>query len=316
MTRRVGLIGYNGITALDLVGPAETFSAANAHAPGSYEILVLAAGSRPFVSEGGLKITPDIALDDAPVLDTVIVPGGVGLRDARVAAPVVAWLKARRRTRRLASVCTGIYALGDSGLLDGKRATTHWRFAADVARRFPKIVLEPDAIYIRDGSIYTSAGVTAGIDLALALVEDDLGGGVALAVARDLVVYLKRAGGQMQFSEPLQFQARATDRFADLASWLVANLHKDVSVESMASRAGLGARQFSRRFVETFGMPPASFLEQLRLDEARIRLGAPHQTVDSVAASVGYASADSFRRAFERRFGVAPSRFRGRFSER
>lgn len=315
MARRIGLIGYNGITALDLVGPAETFSAANSHAPGAYEVLVLSANTKPFASEGGLRLTPDATLDNAPALDTIIVPGGAGLRDDRVAAPIVAWLKTRRRTRRLASVCTGIYALGQSGLLDGRRATTHWRFAADVARRFPGIVLEPDAIFIRDGNLYTSAGVTAGIDLALSLVEDDLGGRVALAVARDLVVYLKRSGGQMQFSEPLQFQARATDRFADLAAWMVSNLSKDISVETMASRAGLGARHFSRRFARVFGMPPASYLEQLRLDEARKRLGAPHQTVDSVAASVGYASADSFRRAFERRFGIAPSQFRGRFAE-
>ncbi|HXC57077.1 MAG TPA: GlxA family transcriptional regulator [Rhizomicrobium sp.] len=314
MPRRIGLVCYDGLTALDLVGPQEVFDTANAQQPGAYELLVLSAGGKPVVSEAGLRIVPALSLAQAPPLDTILVPGGAGLRDPAVAAPIVAWLKARRRTRRIASVCTGIYALAATGLLDGRRATTHWRFAADVARRFAKIRLEPDAIFLRDGNFHTSAGVTAGIDLALSFVEDDLGGATALAVARELVVYLKRAGGQMQYSEPLRFQARATDRFADLAVWMVANLKKDLSIEILAAHAGFGARHFSRRFTVVFGLPPAAYVEQLRLDEARKRLGAPHQTVDSVAASVGYASADSFRRAFERRFGIAPSLYRGRFA--
>jgi transcriptional regulator GlxA family with amidase domain len=313
VTRRIGLIAYDGITALDLAGPSEAFHNANLQVRGAYEIVVLGAEARPMASEAGFRIVPDATLKDAPPLDTVIVPGGMGLREAHVAAPITAWLKTRRRTRRVASVCTGIYALGASGLLDGRRATTHWRFAADVARRFPKIALEPDAIYIKDGNLYTSAGITAGIDLALAMVEEDLGPRAALAVARELVVYLKRSGGQMQFSEPLAFQARAADRFADLAAWMIANLKKNLSVEALASRAGLCPRHFSRRFARAFGAPPAAYVERLRLEESRKRLGLANQTVDSVAASVGYASADSFRRAFERRFGVAPSAYRRRF---
>lgn len=318
--RRIGFVGYNDITALDLVGPMEAFDSANAHcergAP-AYSFVVLSHKGRPFVSEAGLKIAADASFSDAPPLDTIIVPGGRGLRLSADVAPIAKWLKSRsRRVRRLASVCTGIYALGEAGLMDGRRATTHWHYAADVARRFPAIRLEPDAIYIRDGHIYTSAGVTAGIDLALSFIEEDLGGRIALAAARELVVYLKRTGGQMQFSEPLQFQARATDRFADLAAWLVSNLKKDLSVEVMAARAGLGARHFSRRFKSTFGVAPADYVEALRLDESRKRLGAPNQTVDSVAASVGYASADAYRRAFERRFGVAPSLYRKKFAAR
>jgi transcriptional regulator GlxA family with amidase domain len=314
MRRSIGFIGYNRVTALDLVGPAETFAVANSLVPGAYEISVLAATAKPFVSGSGLKFTPSGTLAEAPTLDTIIVPGGAGLREVPVGGPIIEWLKGRRRTRRLASVCTGIYALGESGLLNGRRATTHWRFAADVARRFPRVRLEPDAIFIQDGNIYSSAGITAGIDLALAFVEADLGPGIAVSVAREMVVYLKRAGGQLQFSEPLQFQTRSTDRFADLAAWLVPNIHRDISVESMASVAGLGARHFSRRFTQVFGVTPARYVEQLRLDEARKRLGAAQQTVDSVAASVGYSNTDSFRRAFERRFGVAPSQFRGRFN--
>lgn len=313
MTRRIGLIGYDQLTALDLTGPAEVFAAANEQQKGAYETIVVAATLKPFASEGGIRFLPDVAFAKAPPLDTIIVPGGAGLRVPQTGGPIHAFLKARRRTRRLASVCTGIYALAEAGLLDGKRATTHWRFASDVARRYPAIALEPDAIYLQDGNVFTSAGITAGIDLALSFVEADLGPAAALAVARELVVYLKRAGGQMQFSEPLQFQARATDRFADLAAWMVANLKKDLSVEVLAARAHLGARHFSRRFAQVFGMTPAAYVEQLRLDEARKRLGAPGQTVDSVAASVGYASADSFRRAFERRFGLAPSQYRKQF---
>jgi transcriptional regulator GlxA family with amidase domain len=315
--KRIGFVGYDDITALDLVGPMEAFDSANGHcekgAP-AYAFVVLSHKGRPFRSEAGLKIAADAALEDAPSLDTIIIPGGRGLRLGDEVKPIARWLKTRsRHVRRLASVCTGIYALGEAGLMDGRRATTHWRYAADVARRFPAIRLEPDAIYIRDGHVYTSAGVTAGIDLSLSFIEEDLGGRIALATARELVVYLKRTGGQMQFSEPLQFQARATDRFADLAAWLVSNLKKDLSVEMMAERVGLGERHFSRRFKSVFGTAPADYVEALRLDESRKRLGAPNQTIDSVAASVGYASADAYRRAFERRFGVAPSLYKKKF---
>ena len=316
--RRIGIVGYDGVMALDLTGPHEVFSAANelsGDGDAAYELFVLGLTRRPFTASSGLKFTPDLALADAPALDTIIVAGGAGSRVPRIAGPIADWLAARdRRVRRMASVCTGIYMLAATRLLDGRRATTHWRFAADVARRFPKIDVDPDAIFVRDGHYVTSAGVTAGIDLALALVEEDLGGRTALAVARELVVYLKRSGGQMQFSEPLAFQARATDRFADLAAWMVANLKRDLSVETLAAQAGFGARHFSRRFKDVFGATPADYVEALRLDEARKRLTLPRQTVDSVAASVGYANADTFRRAFERRFGVVPSGYKKQFA--
>jgi transcriptional regulator GlxA family with amidase domain len=312
--KRIGFIGYDQVTALDFVGPLEAFATANQFGEPTYEIVVLSAGGRPFVSESGIRTTPDAPLSKAPALDTVIVPGGAGLRTTDIAGPIVSWLRTRASgIRRVASVCTGLYALAGSGLLDGRRATTHWRFAADCRARFPAVQIEPDALYLKDGKYYTSAGVTAGIDLALSLIADDLGEDAALAVARDLVVYLKRPGGQAQFSEPLQFQTRSTDRFADLAAWMLRNLKKDLSVDVLADRAGIGTRHFSRRFKATFGTTPADYVERLRLDEARRRLPSPRQTVDSVAASVGYASADAFRRAFERRFGVAPSAYRKRF---
>jgi transcriptional regulator GlxA family with amidase domain len=186
----------------------------------------------------------------------------------------------------------------------------------DLARRFPKIQVQADALFTRDGAIYTSAGVTAGIDLSLSLVEADLGRKVALGVARDLVVYLKRSGGQMQFSEPLQFQIRASDRFADLADWMLRNLRNDLSIEKLAARIHLSPRQFSRRFKATFGMTPADYVERLRLDDARRRLSSSSPSLESIALSVGYTSADAFRRAFERNFGVAPSDYRRQFPAR
>jgi len=313
--QRIAIVGYDDVTALDIIGPMEVFAAANsALGEAHYDTRVIAA-KRSFIAETELTLGAHLTFAKAPAFDTIIVAGGRGLRDAKIVAPIVAWLRERAPgTRRVVSVCTGIYALGLAGLIDGKRATTHWRFAADVARRFPNARLEPDALFIHDGQIHTSAGITAGIDLTLALVEADLGERIALAAARELVVYLKRPGGQLQFSEPLQFQTRAVDRFADLAAWMLRNLKKDLGVETLAARAGLGPRHFNRRFKETFGTSPARYVEQLRLDEARKRLPAPNQTVDSVAASVGYASSDAFRRAFERRFGLAPSTYRRQFA--
>jgi transcriptional regulator GlxA family with amidase domain len=236
------------------------------------------------------------------------------LRRSDVKKALVPWLKARaHKTRRMASVCTGIYGLASAGLLDGCRATTHWGFAKDVARQFPKICLNDDAIFIKDGRFYTSAGVTAGIDLSLALIEEDYGPKVALAVARDLVVYLKRAGGQGQYSEPLRFQTQSTDRFSEITTWIAGHLHEDLSVDLLAERASCSRRHFSRLFKEVFGATPADFVERLRLTEARHELAIPRASLKGVAASVGFKSVDAFSRAFERRFGIRPTDYRHRF---
>ena len=215
--------------------------------------------------------------------------------------------------RRIASVCTGIYGLAPTGLLDGRRVTTHWRFAADVKARFPRLDVDPDAIYVRDGRFATSAGVTAGIDLALALIEEDHGPGLALAVARELVVYLRRSGGQSQYSTPLKLQAASTDPIHDVAAFVVENLDGDLSVERLAARAHLSPRQFSRRFTEALGVAPASFVSERRLDEAKRLLGEERSSVEAIASATGFRSADVFRRAFERRFGVGPRDYRARF---
>ncbi|MBD5655340.1 MAG: helix-turn-helix domain-containing protein, partial [Candidatus Eremiobacteraeota bacterium] len=202
--------------------------------------------------------------------------------------------------------------LAESGLIDGRRATTHWRFAADAARQRPQVNFDPDAIFIRDGPYATSAGITAGIDLALALVEEDLGPALALAVARELIVYVKRTGGQLQYSEPLRFQTRANDGFAELGTWLPANLDGDLTTERLAERVGLSERHFRRRFQDAFGASPAQYVERLRLDEGRRRLET-RSTVESIARAVGYESADAFRRSFERLFGIGPTLYRARF---
>jgi len=316
--RRIGFLGFDGVTALDLVGPAEVFSTAVPEEGGGgalYEVMVIGVTGRPFVSNSGLVFKPARTLETAPALDTLIVPGGEGLREPRIKAKVSAWVRSRAsRIRRIVSVCTGVYGLAPSGLLDGRRVTTHWKFAADLARRFPRLRVEPNALYVKDGAYYTSAGVTAGVDLALALVEEDFGPQVALAVARMLVVYLKRAGGQEQYSEPLRFQTRSSDRFSDLAAWMAGHLHQDLSVEALASRAFVCGRHFSRRFKRVFGSTPAAFVEDLRLNEARRLLSSGTSAIEGLAESVGFRSADSFRRAFERRFGITPTGYRGRFS--
>jgi transcriptional regulator GlxA family with amidase domain len=191
--------------------------------------------------------------------------------------------------------------------------TTHWNHAQDVARRFPKLKVESNALFLKDGRFYTSAGITAGIDLSLAMIEEDHGPSIALAVARELVVYMKRSGGQEQYSEPLQFQTQSTNRFADLAAWIPGHLRQDLSVEALAERACICPRHFSRRFKSAFGSTPAAFVEALRLDEARRRLISARRSIEATAASVGFRSADSFRRAFERRFGIPPRTYRSRF---
>jgi transcriptional regulator GlxA family with amidase domain len=318
--RRIGILGFDDVTALDLVGPADVFATAS-QLDGvedrriSYEVATIGITGRPFRSDSGLVLTPRYSLRTAPALDTLIIPGGSGLREPGVTSIVAAWVRSRAgRVRRIASVCTGIYGLAPTGLLDGRRVTTHWKFADRVALKFPRLRVDADAIFVKDGKFYTAAGVTSGIDLSLALVQEDLGPQAALAVARMLVVYMKRAGGQGQYSEPLRFQTRASDRFSELAAWMAGHLDGDLSVEALAARACVCARHFSRRFKREFGNTPADFVEALRLDEARRLLSSDGVSIEDIAGSVGFGSADSFRRAFERRFGITPTGYRGRFS--
>ena len=319
---RVGLVGFDQVNALDLIGPAEAFASAlirgrDGQSKSGYEIIILGLSRRPFVSESGVVFQPHATLLTAAKLDTILIPGGRGLRDPAIDREVVRWIKSKsEQTRRIVSVCTGIYGLAPTGLLDGRRVTTHWRFAADVAARFPKLKVDPNALFLKDGHFYTSAGVTAGIDLALALVEEDYGRRCALTVARELVVYLKRSGGQDQYSEPLKFQVESSDRLAELATWISTNPAQDLSVEALAERACLSPRHFIRRFKAAFGKPPGLFVQTLRLDEARRRLCTGRTSIDQVADSVGFKSADAFRRAFAQRFRITPGRYQRNFAPR
>jgi transcriptional regulator GlxA family with amidase domain len=317
--RVIGIIGYDGINALDLTGPAEAFASAEVPDPlgrmqRCYEILVIGATDKPFVAESGVIFQPTTDFGHAPELDTIVVPGGIGLREERTDRKLEHWLLERApRTRRIASVCTGAYALARAGLLDGRRVTTHWRYASDLRTQFPSLSVNADALFVKDGNFYTGAGVTAGIDLALALIEEDFGSQIALSAAREMVVYVKRFGGQNQYSEPLQYQTRASDSFGDLVSWMLVNLDKELSVEVLAERASLGPRHFSRRFKTVFNATPAEFVLSLRLTEARRRLTLPRSNMDRIAASIGFRTTQSFRRAFEKAFGLSPKAYRERF---
>jgi transcriptional regulator GlxA family with amidase domain len=324
---RIGLLGFDGVNAVDLTGPTEAFASVfeveketGEQHPLRYETVVLGVtknglGKKAFTSDSGIVFYPHKTLAEAPPLDTVIIPGGSGIRVPYIQEAIAEWLRTHAKgIRRVCSVCTGIYGLAASGLLDGRRVTTHWRWATRVAERFPALTVDSNAIFIQEGRYYTSGGVTAGIDLGLALIEQDFGPQLALEVAREMVVHFKRDGGQEQYSQPLQFQVAASnDRLAELGAWIPAHLQQDLSVEMLAAKACLSPRQFTRRFQKVFGATPADFVEKLRLDEARQRLGAHGSSVAAVADSVGFASADAFRRAFERRFGVSPRSYRRRF---
>ena len=318
--KRIGFIGFDGVVAIDIAGPAEAFACAkvkegeNCSTP-CYEILAIASSNQAFVADSGVVFKPQKTFKTAPPLDTLIIPGGIALRKPNVSRSVSAFVKARAaRTRRIVSICTGIYGLAATGLLAGRQVTTHWRYARDLAVRFPDLRVHDNAIFLKDGPFYTSAGATAGIDLALFLIEEDYGPRVSLAVARELVVYLKRAGGQEQYSEPLQFQTESVSRLSELTTWILSHLNENLSVEALAAKACLCPRHFSRRFKVEFGVTPADFVEKVRLDDARRRLSSGDNSVENVGTSVGFTSADAFRRAFERRLGINPSDYRRRFT--
>jgi len=318
--RRIGMLGFDKVNALDLTGPLEAFTNANelAHETTGgvppYELLVIGLDGRPFSAESGVIFQPHCAATDAPPLDTLIVPGGCGLREPRVTAAAADWLRRRAPSvRRVASVCTGAFGLAAAGLLDGRRVTTHWRFAPRLAQQFPALRVDARPLYLKDGKYYTGGGITAGIDLALALIEEDCGPGLALAAAREMIVYLKRPGGQEQYSEPLRAQVQGADRFAELVAWIDAHLGADLSVEALAQRACLGPRQFNRRFQTSLGCTPARYVEDARMREACRRLSLGRRPIGDIAGTLGFHSDDVFRRAFERRFGITPSHYRERF---
>jgi transcriptional regulator GlxA family with amidase domain len=276
--------------------------------------LLTTSRARTFTGDSRLKLTADQNYQSfsGPV-DTLIIPGGSGPQTL-CDHDVLKWLKMQStRARRVVSICTGAFLLARAGLLDGKRATTHWKFARELSKQYPLVIVEEDCIYIQDSRIYTSAGVTAGMDLALALVEEDLGGTIALKVAQSLVLFLRRPGGQAQFSTLLTSQAGDSRSLRELIVWMEENLRRDLSVESLAARAAMSPRNFARVFVREVGTTPARFVEQLRVESARRSLETGGGSLDEVAAAAGFGSSELMRRAFHRSMGISPGVYRDRF---
>lgn len=316
--KNIGLFAYEDMQSLDLIGPLDVFGAANALNAGSppYRLHIIGIDAQPIRAEHGLVVTPNCGIDEVPPLDTLLIPGGRGRDVLASNARLRAWLHERSiTTRRIVCVCTGIYILAATGLLDGRRVTTHWRFAADVGRHFPALDVQPDQLFLRDGPFATSGGLSAGMDLALALVEEDLGATTALGVARDLVMYMKRPGNQAQFSAPLAAQSQGIGRMGDLVEWLLDHLGEALTVERMAEWAAMSPRNFRRVFASTFDTTPARLVERLRLEQACLQLTGGSVSIERIASAVGFTSADAFRRAFRSRYEASPSEYRERFGQ-
>ena len=308
MTRRLAVVVFPDFQILDATGPIAAFEIAGRLAPGAYEITLMADGGGEVASSSGVRFVAQ-ALDEA-AYDTLLIAGGNGSRDFEGLAHTIAWLRRRsREVRRTASICSGAYLLAEAGLLDGKRATTHWGRSDHFARRYPKVRLEPDRIFVREGEVWTSAGMTAVIDLALAMIEDDLGCDVALRTAQQLVVHQRRPGGQSQFSALLEMGG-PNGRFAGLMDWMRERLAEPLSVERLADRAAMSPRHFARAFTAETGVTPAKAVERLRLEAARVRVEAGHEPIDRVAEAAGFRDPERMRRAFLRAFGQPPQALR------
>ncbi|MGH6911967.1 MAG: GlxA family transcriptional regulator [Phenylobacterium sp.] len=308
MTRRIAVIVFPGFQLLDAAGPIAAFEIAGRYRPDTYELVVLAPEAGGVASSSGVKMAAEV-LDGAPI-DTIVVAGGNGTRSLPELAKIVAWLKdVAPKARRVTSVCSGAYLLAEAGLLDGKRATTHWQRSDDFAKRYPKVRLEPDRIFVREDQIWTSAGITAGIDLSLALIEDDLGSTVARATAQQLVVHQRRPGGQSQFSALLD-TGGVHGRFAALMDWVRERLAEPLNVERLAAEAAMSPRNFARAFAAETGLTPAKAVERLRLEAARVRVETTHEPIDRVAEAAGFHDPERMRRAFLRAFGQPPQALR------
>jgi transcriptional regulator GlxA family with amidase domain len=312
----VALIGYDGVQSLDLTGPMEVFTIANRFAGGpAYEVLIASVAGGEIVSNAGLRIGGLRSLSELPhELDTILVAGGETSYGGIAEGELGTWLRERAtRTRRVGSVCDGALVLAAAGLLDGRRATTHWKACDLLAARWPAVRLEPDAIFVADPPFYTSAGVTAGMDLCLSLVEADLGGEIALAVARQLVLFMRRPGGQSQYSAGLKVKPTAPPRLATVISEITADPTGDLSLPSLAARAGMSERTFVRRFHEYAGETPAAFVELARIDRAKTLLEQSDWPLARIAERSGFGSLDALHRAFRKRLGATPADYRARF---
>lgn len=319
--RLIAVLTFDGAQSLDVTGPIEVFAAAallkkmeNPSAAPPYRVEILAAQPGPVQMGSGIRLVAERGFPSVRSgIDTLIVSGGdvfAAAGDMRLRQ----WLRTMApRVRRLASVCSGSFILAEAGLLDGRRATTHWLGVDLMRQRYAQIAVDPDAIFVRDGHVYTSAGVTAGIDLALAMVEEDLGHALALEVARRLVVFLKRPGGQSQFSSHLAAQAKPVGVLKDVPEWILDHLSSDLSVERLAARAGMSPRNFARVFTREMGTTPAKFVERARVDAARRGMEDGGLSLEDIAGRAGFSSAEHMRRTFRRHVRVVPHDYRKRF---
>jgi transcriptional regulator GlxA family with amidase domain len=272
-----------------------------------YEISTIGFTSESFRAESGIAFRPDSTLETASELDTIVIPGGDGLRRSLASETIADWLLARvNETRRVVAVGGGIYGVAPTGLLDGREVTTHWRYASDVARFFPNLRVDPRRHLVKDGVFYTCSGPNAAIYLSLALIEEDYGRHVASVVAQDFVSAPMNGNGQHKLPSPLVFDSQPANRFAELIPWIMRNLHEDLSINSLARRACMSPSHFNRAFKSVFGSAPGAFVETLRINEAKRCLSVPKRTLETIAASVGFPDAQTFQRAFERRLGAKP----------
>jgi transcriptional regulator GlxA family with amidase domain len=317
-TRRVILFSVPPAMELDIVGPMSVFMAVNQRKDplhSGYEIELVTSDRNRMIS-GSLGLSLPAHKHYREVrgsVDTLLVVGGTGPLTVRDAS-ILRWLrKMSSRVRRLGSVCTGSFLLAEAGLLNGRRATTHWALTREFAARYPHVTVDPNPIWVQDGHIYTSAGVTAGMDLALGFVEEDYGNDIALSVAKDLVLFLRRPGGQAQFSASLSLQASGRKSFTELQVWIKENLDKDLSIDVLASRTAMSPRNFARVFVRELGTTPAHYVEQVRLEAARQQLEQTEKSLEGIASSCGFGSAELMRRTFLRLLKITPGRYRDHF---
>jgi len=319
--RSIGIVAFPGAEVLDIAGPYEVFNFANmilqkegVCQEAAYPVTVFAEQPGPVTTMTGFKIIADQSFNQIDKsYDTLLIPGGdpeVVLTNTQVVELIN---EMKPKVRRLVSVCTGAFLLAESGVLDGCRATTHWNYCTEFTEKYPRVNLEPDRIFIKDGNILTSGGITSGIDLALAMVEDDWGQKLALAVAQFLVVYLKRPGGQSQFSSYLTREASTHSGLRDLQSWIMQNPEQDLRVDALAERMAMSSRNFSRLFLTETGMTPAKFVEMSRIDAARNLLELTKFSIESIADSSGFKDSENMRRAFLRQLGINPRDYRKRF---
>jgi transcriptional regulator GlxA family with amidase domain len=305
MAHHVQILLFDGVQSLDVTGPLEVFVAA-----GTYRVTTGSVGGKSISTSSGLRITPDSDLSEKS--DTLVVPGGKGTKAPN--PQVVAWLRAHgSRATRIMAVCTGAFLLAEAGLLDGRKATTHWQYCDSLAKRHPAVEVKTEPIYVRDGNVATSAGVTTGIDLALALVEEDRGRDVALAIARGLVMFLRRPGGQSQFSAQLSGQVAHREPLREVQRLIADHPEGDLSVPALAAAANLSPRQFTRAFTAEVGVPPGRYVDRVRLETARRLLEDTADGIAEVARAAGYGTPEAMRRAFLNALGVSPAEYRRRF---